>query len=164
MLLVGTIATSICIFAYSLSSQHCYSFFIIQHLHLFCFLNLLIIGFSICSMISFIATFEFLIMLRDILNIFTKNNSLQETIIVSPHGNHVYILFTKIVQDVYNCTKCTQDIQKMYPTFWQIFVYILYTKLKKQWQLKFVYKMYTKVCPNMGYILVYIHFVYIHQF
>ena len=41
----------------------------------------------------------------------------------------------------------------MYTTFRQTFVYILYTKLKELWQLNFVYKMYTKVCRNVGYIL-----------
>ena len=41
----------------------------------------------------------------------------------------------------------------MYPIFRQTFAYILYTKLKELWQLNFVYKMYTKVCQNVGYIL-----------
>ena len=44
---------------------------------------------------------------------------------------------------------------KMYTTFQQTFVYILFTKSKELCQLNFVYKMYTKVCRNVE------HFVYI---
>ena len=76
-----------------------------------------------------------------------------------PHGNCVYILYTKIVQDVYNW--CIQNVYKMYTTFRQAFVYILYTKSKELCQLNFVYKMYTKVCWNVGYIL---YTFCIHQF
>ena len=41
----------------------------------------------------------------------------------------------------------------MYTTFQQTFVYILFTKSKELCQLNFVYKMYTKVCRNVEYIL-----------
>ena len=41
----------------------------------------------------------------------------------------------------------------MYTTFQQAFVYILYTKSKELCQLNFLYKMYTEVCRNVGYIL-----------
>ena len=58
-----------------------------------------------------------------------------------------------------------QDAYKVYPTFQQTFIYILYAKLKELWQLRFVYKMYTKVFQNMGYILCTscIHFGYINS-
>ena len=46
-----------------------------------------------------------------------------------PHGNCVYILYTKIVQDVYNW--CIQNVYKIYTAFRQAFVYILYTKSKE---------------------------------
>ena len=36
-----------------------------------------------------------------------------------PHRNSVYILCTKIVQDVSNW--CIQDVYKMYSTFWHAF-------------------------------------------
>ena len=49
--------------------------------------------------------------------------------------------------------KCTQNVYKMYTTFQQAFVYILYTKSKELCQLNFLYKMYTEVCRNVGYIL-----------
>ena len=81
-----------------------------------------------------------------------------------PHGNCVYILYTKIVQDV--CNWCIQNECKMSTTFRQTFVYILYTKSKELCQLNFVYKIYTKVCWNVGYIL-YMNILYtfcIHQF
>ena len=53
----------------------------------------------------------------------------------------------------------------MCPKFQQTFVYILYAKLKELCQLKFVYKMHTKVCQNVGYILYTscIHFVYLNS-
>ena len=47
----------------------------------------------------------------------------------------------------------TTDLYKVNLTFRQIFAYIFYTKLKELWQLNFVYKMYRKVCRNVGYIL-----------
>ena len=50
-------------------------------------------------------------------------------------------------------TKYIQNVYKMYTTFQQAFVYILYTKSKELCQLNFVYKMYTKVCHNVRYIL-----------
>ena len=42
-----------------------------------------------------------------------------------------------------------------------LYIYILYTQLKELWQLNFVYKMYTKVCRNVGYIL-HTHILYIY--
>ena len=68
-----------------------------------------------------------------------------------------------------NCTRCIQvmhakcirDIYKIYATFQQTSAYIFYTKLKEVLQLNFVYKMYTKVCWNVGYIL---YTFCIHQF
>ena len=63
----------------------------------------------------------------------------------------VYKNCTRCIQLMY--TKCIQDAYEMYPTFRQTFVYILYTKLKELWQLKFVNKMYTKVCRHVVYIL-----------
>ena len=47
----------------------------------------------------------------------------------------------------------TTDVYKINLTFRQIFAYIFYTKLKELWQLNFVYKMYRKVCRNVGHIL-----------
>ena len=41
----------------------------------------------------------------------------------------------------------------MYPAFLQTFVYILYTKFSCHDSFNFVYKMYTKVCQNVVYIL-----------
>ena len=64
-----------------------------------------------------------------------------------PNRNYVYILYTTIVQDVYN--RCIQNVSNISTNF----AYILYTKLKELWHLKFVYKMYRKVCQNVGYIL-----------
>ena len=55
--------------------------------------------------------------------------------------------------------KCIQNVYKMYTTFRQAFVYILYTKLKE-------YKIYTKACRNVEYIL-YTNILYafcVHQF
>ena len=48
---------------------------------------------------------------------------------------------------------CTQNICKMYPTFWQTFIYILYKRLSCHSPLNFVYKTCTKVCLNLRYIL-----------
>ena len=83
------------------------------------------------------------------------------------HGSFVYILYTKIEQDIYKIyTKNIQNICKMYPTFQQTFLYILYTKSTELRQLNFVYKMYRKVCQNVGYIF-YTNILYIfciHQF
>ena len=67
------------------------------------------------------------------------------------YGNCVYILYTKIEQDVYNW--CIQNVSNMNTIFRQTFVYIFYTKLKELSQLKFVYKMCTEVCRNVAYIL-----------
>ena len=68
-------------------------------------------------------------------------------------------------------TECIKMfINKIYPTFWQTFVYkmfvykmhstfrqtfayILLSKFNCHRSFDFVYKMYTKVCQNMGYIL-----------
>ena len=41
----------------------------------------------------------------------------------------------------------------MYIIFRQTFVSILYTKLNELWQINFAYKIYTKVCRNVEYIL-----------
>ena len=81
-----------------------------------------------------------------------------------PHVNCVYILYTKIVQDV--CNWCIQNVYKMHTTFQQAFVSILYTKSKELCQLNFVYILYTKVCRNVEYIL-YTNILYtfcMHQF
>ena len=85
------------------------------------------------------------------------------------------LMYTKCIQNV--CIKnvsrilrnfCTQNVYKMfvykmYPTFRQTFVYILCTNFSWHSSFDFVYKMYTKVCGNVGYILYTfcIHFVYI---
>ena len=55
-------------------------------------------------------------------------------------------------------------VYKMYPTYRQIFVYILYKKFSCCSSFNFEYKMYTKVCGNVVYILytLCIHFVYIN--
>ena len=51
-------------------------------------------------------------------------------------------------------TKCIQDVYKIYPTFQQTFVYILYTNFNCQHSsFNFAYKMYTNVWWNVGYIL-----------
>ena len=63
----------------------------------------------------------------------------------------VYKNCTRFMQLIYR--KCTQNVYKMYTTFQQAFVYILYTKSKELCQLNFLYKMYTEVCRNVGYIL-----------
>ena len=63
----------------------------------------------------------------------------------------VYKKCTRCNQLMY--TKNIQNLYKMYTTFQQTFAYILYTKLKEQWQLNFVYKIYTKICRNVGYFL-----------
>ena len=68
-------------------------------------------------------------------------------VLVYPHRNLVYILYTKL------CKTYTTDVYKINLTFRQIFAYIFYTKLKELWQLNFVYKMYRKVCWNVGCIL-----------
>ena len=53
------------------------------------------------------------------------------------------------------------DVCKMYTTFQQTFVYILYTKSKEACQLNFVYKMYTNICGIVVYIL-YTNILYIY--
>ena len=50
---------------------------------------------------------------------------------------------TRCIQLMY--TKCIQNVCKMYTTFWQAFMYILYTISKELCQLNFVYKMYTDI-------------------
>ena len=50
-------------------------------------------------------------------------------------------------------TLCIQNVYKMYPTFQQTFVYILYTTFSWHNSFDFVYKMYTKACQNVVYIL-----------
>ena len=54
-------------------------------------------------------------------------------------------------------TKCIQNVYKMYNTFPQTFVYILYTKLKELWQLI----LHTKYIQKFSENVVYKHFVYI---
>ena len=83
----------------------------------------------------------------------------------------VYKRHTKYIQNV--CIQnvsfiSTNFVYKMhtkclYATFHQTFLYILYTKFSWCSSFDFVYKMYTKVCRNMVYILFTfcIHFVYI---
>ena len=44
-------------------------------------------------------------------------------------------------------------VYKMYPTFRQSFVYILYTKFSWHSSFDFTYKLYTKASRNMVYIL-----------
>ena len=68
-----------------------------------------------------------------------------------PTGNCVYILHTKIVQDVYNST----DIYKMYTKCIQKFVEIWYTFSIQTFCIHFVYKSLLKYG---------IHFVYIQTF
>ena len=65
------------------------------------------------------------------------------------------LMYTKHIQNVYN----------MYPIFQQSFIYILHTNLSCHSSFNSVYKMYTKVCQNVGYIF-YISILYtfcIHQ-
>ena len=52
------------------------------------------------------------------------------------------------MQNVYKMFVC-----KMYPTFRQTFVYILNAKFSWHSSFDFVYKMYTKACRNVVYIL-----------
>ena len=65
--------------------------------------------------------------------------------------SHMETVYTFCKQKLYKMY--TSDVYKIHTTFWQRFVYILYTKLKELFQLNFVYKMVTKVCQNVGYIL-----------
>ena len=64
-----------------------------------------------------------------------------------------------------------QNVHKLYQTFRQTFVQILFTKLSCHSFFNFVYKMYTKVRLNVGYTLhiscinfVYINCIHIVQF
>ena len=50
-------------------------------------------------------------------------------------------------------TKCIQGVYKMYPTFRQTFIYIWHRNFNCHSSFNFVYKMYTKVCQNLGCIL-----------
>ena len=87
----------------------------------------------------------------------------------------VYILYVFCIQIVYIVLmmypfcrlelmykNCIQDICKIYTTCRQTFVYILFTNFNCHSSFNFVYKMYTKVCRNVGYISYAscIHFVY----
>ena len=68
------------------------------------------------------------------------------------------------IQHMYNwCIQnvVIQNVYKMYTTFRQTIVYLLYKKSKELWQLNFVIKMYVKVCRNVKYIL---YTFCIHQF
>ena len=69
----------------------------------------------------------------------------------------VYKNFTRCIQLM--CTKCMQNLSKMYTTFRENFVYILSSKSKELCQLNFIYKMYTKIGWNLLYIL-YTHILY----
>ena len=67
---------------------------------------------------------------------------------------HTETVYTFGIQKCMRCiqliyTKCIQTVCKMYTTFRQTFVYILYTKSKELYQLNFTYKMSTKVCGNV---------------
>ena len=64
----------------------------------------------------------------------------------------VYKTCTRCIQLVY--TKCMPHFDKLLYTFCIL-------KSKELFQLNFVYKMYTKVCQNVGYIL---HAFFMHQF
>ena len=61
------------------------------------------------------------------------------------------LLHTFCIQNVYKMFVYIQN--QMYPTFQQTFVYILYTKFSWHRSLDFVYKMHTKACRNVVYIL-----------
>ena len=61
--------------------------------------------------------------------------------------SHTETVYTFCIQNCTRCiqlmyTKCIQNVYKMYTTFRQTFVYILYRKSKELCQLNFVYKMY----------------------
>ena len=77
--------------------------------------------------------------------------------------SHNVIIITR-TETVY--TFWIQKLYKMYSTFQQTFVYILYTKFKELWQLNFVFEMYTKVCRYVGYILYtsILYTFWVHQF
>ena len=60
----------------------------------------------------------------------------------NPHFDK--LLYTKYIQNF---------VYEMYLTFWQTFVYISYTKFSWHSSTDFVYKMCTKVCWNVVYIL-----------
>ena len=78
--------------------------------------------------------------------------------------SHTKTVYTFCILKLYKIY--TTDVYKMYATFQQTFADILYTKSKELCQLNFVYKMWTKVCRNVGYIL-YTNILYticIHQF
>ena len=78
--------------------------------------------------------------------------------------NHVYILYTKIVQDVCNwCVQngCKIDTKCIYPTFRQIFVYNLYTKLKELWQLNCIQNVSKSLSKCQIHLVTScLHFVY----
>ena len=98
---------------------------------------------------------------------------LQDTFYIQLFIYILYVFCTQIVYIVFTmCTfcrselmypKCIQDVHKMYPIFWKTFVYILYTNLNYHSSFNFAYKMYIKVCWNVGYTLYAscIHFLYI---
>ena len=73
------------------------------------------------------------------------------------------------IEDCKNCgselmyAKCIQNVcMKIYPTFQQTFIYILYKKFSWHSSFNFVYKSYTKVCQNVVCILhIYILYIYI---
>ena len=58
----------------------------------------------------------------------------------NPHRNCVYILYTKVVQDVYNW--CIQNVYKMYTTFRQTmhFVYKIERTMAAKFCMQNVYK------------------------
>ena len=77
---------------------------------------------------------------------------------IHPHGNCVYILYTKIVQDVYN--RCIQNVYKIKKTMpAQFCIQNVYKSLSKC-EIHFVYILYKKFCRNVGYILYTVKPVY----
>ena len=105
---------------------------------------------------------------NDIRNLadFHKKQLKVSKLVLSSHTETVY---TFCIQHLYNwCIQnvAVQNVYKIYTTFRQTFVYLLYIKLKEICQLNCVYKMYTNVCGNVAYIL-YTNILYtfcIHQF
>ena len=72
----------------------------------------------------------------------------------------VWILYTNCIHNVHDVHNLYIRIDvhkmlvyKMYLTFRQAFVYVLCTKFSWLSSFDFVYKMYRKVCRNVGYIL-----------
>ena len=103
--------------------------------------------------------------IRNLAN-FHKKQLKVSKLVLSSHTETVY---TFCIQHLYNgCIQnvAIQNVRKIYTTFRQTFVYLLYTKSKGICQLNFVYKTYTKVCRSVVYILYtnILHTFSIHQF